>query len=366
MNGGRIRVGVMGVGFGALVHIPAFQSEGVDVVAVSSRRLSRAEEEAHRFGVRHAFDDFAAMLALPELDAVSIATPPEAHLDLVTQALTAGKHVLCEKPFTLHAEEADSLRGLARDRGLTAMVAHEFRFASARRRAKELIADGYIGRPQFARAAMVLPGPGAASSAAAPPPYNPRRDSAALGAGLLGSLGSHYIDGLIDWFGPVASVSACLVNLSPERQDGTQIVKADADNFYLLHLTFANGLIAELCGATGFAFGSGASIEVHGTDGALVTPQGLNWNPPSHGLLLGAKVGAAGLEPLDIPPRLEPFVDDRDDRLMPFRLLVREFLRGIETGISPSPNFDDAYHCRAVLDAARESSVSGVRIQIAP
>jgi predicted dehydrogenase len=364
MGEGRIRIGVAGVGFGAMVHIPAFQSEGLEVVAVSARRLARAEEAAQRFAIPHAFDDFAAMLALPGLDAVSIVTPPATHRQLVTQALAAGKHVICEKPFTLDAGEADELRKTAAASGLTTMVAHEFRFASARRRAKELIAEGYVGTPQFVRADMVLPGPGSAARRAGPAPFNPARDRAALGAGLLFSLGSHYLDGLIDWFGPVATVSAELVNLSPERLADSGMVMSDADNLYLLHLRFQSGVIAEVCGGSGLPFGTGASIEVYGTEGTLVTPQGQGWNPPSHGQLLGAKRGAAGLEPLGIPPRLEPFVDDRDDRLMPFRLLVREFLRGIETATSPSPNFEDAYLCQLVLDAARASSASGRRIDI--
>jgi predicted dehydrogenase len=66
-----------------------------------------------------------------------------------------------------------------------------------------------------------------------------------------------------------------------------------------------------------------------------------------------------------MPERLQPFQDERDDRLMPFRLLVREFLRGIEEGTSPAPNFYDGFRCQQILDAVRESSATGRRVEIA-
>ena len=103
------------------------------------------------------------------------------------------------------------------------------------------------------------------------------------------------------------------------------------------------------------AFGSGASIEVFGSEGTLVTPQ-RGVNPPSHGRILAAKLGEEKLEELPIPERLQPFEDTRDDRLMPFRLQVREFVRGIREGISPAPNLYDGFRCQQVLDAVRESS----------
>ena len=64
-------------------------------------------------------------------------------------------------------------------------------------------------------------------------------------------------------------------------------------------------------------------------------------------------------EPLETPARLMPFSDSRDPRLMAFRLLVRDFNRGIDEGKSPAPNFTDGLRCQEVLDAVRESSDTG-------
>ena len=120
-----------------------------------------------------------------------------------------------------------------------------------------------------------------------------------------------------------------------------------------------------MTGTTAAQFGPGGSVELYGRDGTLVTPHvGRGFNPPSHGSLYGARAGEEKLEEILIPGRLEPFSDNRDDRLMPFRLLVKEFLRGITEGCSPPPNFYDGYRCQQVIDAIRETSVTGVTVKI--
>ena len=245
------------------------------MVAVSASRMERAQAAADKFAIPHAFNDFAAMLALPDIEAVSIATPTGTHLEMVSQALAAGKHVLCEKAFARNADEARQMRDLATATNLTCMVAHEFRFAAPRALAKEMIDAGYVGTPKFVRASMALNGPGPTAKPAKPPPYSPTRDNASQGGGILFSIGSHYIDGLIHWLGRVATVSATLTNLWPERLDGDRAVLSDADNLYLLHLTFENGTIAELTGSMSLPFGKAATIEpVFGTEGTLADAPG--------------------------------------------------------------------------------------------
>ena len=361
-----LRIGVVGVGFGAAVHIPAFQSEGLEVVAICSRRKERAEEAAARFEVSGVFTDYEAMLAMPGLDAVSIVTPVALHHSMTLQALAAGKHVICEKPFALNTGEAQEMYNRAGASGLTAMVAHEFRFSSARMRTKELLDEGYIGKPRMALMKIVLGGFGRPGTTppAGPLPYVPERDSAALGAGLLFGLGSHYIDCLRHWFGEVESVSGELNNFAPDRLDADKPVKADADDTFLFNLRFRSGVLAQMIGTRMAPFGSGVGVEIYGSEGALVTPQ-RGVNPPAHGTLLGGRSGEERLNELPIPERLQPFADERDERLMPFRLLTREFLRGIETKTSPAPNFYDGLRCQQIMDAVRESAAMGRRVTIA-
>jgi predicted dehydrogenase len=106
-----LRIGVIGVGFGVTVHVPAFQSEGLEVGAICSRRRERAASAASQFGIPEVFDDWRELVASPDLDAVSIVTPPSLHHQMALAALEAGKHVILEKPFTLNAAEARARRG---------------------------------------------------------------------------------------------------------------------------------------------------------------------------------------------------------------------------------------------------------------
>jgi predicted dehydrogenase len=358
-----LRVGVIGVGFGTAVQIPGFQSEGVEVVAVCARRPERAQEAAERFGIPHVFTDYQEMVQTDLLDAVSVVSPVPLHHPMTMAALDAGKHVLCEKPFALDQGQAREMWQKAKDSGLTAMIAHEFRFASARMRVKELIEEEYLGPLHLALLRLVN-GPRRG--------FRPRpltdRDDAAQGGGFLWGLGSHYIDCLRHWFGEVTSVSGQVSTHLGERTlpDSNEIVQATADDTFSFTLQFARGGWATMTGTNAAPFGPGAQVEIYGRDGTLVTPhEGAGVNPPPHGTLLGARTGDEALAEIPIPERLQPFADDRDGRLMPFRLLVQEFQRGIRDGTSPAPNFYDGFRCQQVLDAVRESSATGQRVDIA-
>ena len=138
-----LRIGVIGVGFGTRVHIPAFQSEGMNVVAVCARHRDRAEKAAEEFGIPGAYTDYRFMLEEVDLDAVSIVTPPAYHHEIATAVMAAGKHVLCEKAFAMDHNEAQEMWRKAKESGVTAMIAHEFRFAPGRAYVKELLEQGY-------------------------------------------------------------------------------------------------------------------------------------------------------------------------------------------------------------------------------
>ena len=126
------RVGVVGLGFGAQVYIPAFQSEGWEVAAICSRTRDKAEKIAAAAGIKDVLTDPLALIARKDLDAIAVATPPREHRDLSVAALQAGKHVLCEKPFAMDAAEGVAMRDAAEKSGRTAMVGHEFRFSPQR------------------------------------------------------------------------------------------------------------------------------------------------------------------------------------------------------------------------------------------
>jgi predicted dehydrogenase len=239
------------------------------------------------------------------------------------------------------------------------MVAHEFRYTPQRSYIKQLLADGYIGRFTLCTIELFLdryvtPQPRAFSWQA----------QNAEGGGILGALGSHYIDGLRDWFGEIASVHCQLATLRPDVLDGAtgKIVKAESDDTYSFTLNFVNGGMATMIASFAVTPTRGARIVVMGDNGTLTAEQA-GPNPTDDGVVVASRHGAAFAE-LATPERFRLAKDERDHRLMAFRMLVRDFSRGIEQGASPGPNFTDGWRCQQVLDAARESSASGRTVEI--
>src|SRR6266700_3218295 len=143
------QMGIIGVGFGAQVYIPAFLSEGWKIAAICSRSRDKAAKVAASAGISDVHTDPMELIARDDVDAIAIATPLRAHHELAIAALRAGKHVLCEKPFSMNAKQAAEMRDTAQRSGRTAMVSHEFRHTPQRAYIQELLDDGYVGRFQL-------------------------------------------------------------------------------------------------------------------------------------------------------------------------------------------------------------------------
>jgi predicted dehydrogenase len=360
MAASQRKIGIIGIGFGATVHAPGFRSEGWDVAAICSRHADKAREAATAAGIADVHTDAMELIRRDDLAAVSIVTPPVAHHDLAIAALEAGKHVLCEKPFALDRAQAARMEAAATASGRTAMVAHEFRYAPQRAHIRQLLGEGYVGKFELCTIELFLD----RFAAREPRPWSWLATNAA-GGGILGALGSHYIDALRHWFGEVASVSGRVDTLRPDLRDPAtgRIVQGDADDTFAFTLTFRNGGMATMISSFAFAPTRGAKIAVMGNGGTLLAEQA-GPNPTEDGVVVGSRDGAP-LAPLPMPPQYLPFADARDHRLSSFRLLVRDFNAGIERGTSPAPNFTDGLRCQEVLDAVRESSATGRTVKLA-
>jgi predicted dehydrogenase len=144
----KVRVGVIGCGYWGSKHVRVFQQiGGVSAVAVVDPRPERRAEFARPASGAAAFPDLAS--ALPHIDAAVIAVPPREHAPLAMQALSAGKHVLVEKPMTTCAASGRRLVEEAADRGLTLMVGHTFEYNAAVWKLRELIDSGELGEIRY-------------------------------------------------------------------------------------------------------------------------------------------------------------------------------------------------------------------------
>jgi predicted dehydrogenase len=124
---------------------PAAEESEAEVTAIAARDLERARRFAAKHKISRAYGSYAQLLTDPRIDAVYIAVPNGLHGRWTKAALEAGKHVLCEKPFTANAEEAATVAEAARHSGLVVMEAFHYRYHALTRRMLEIVNSGELG-----------------------------------------------------------------------------------------------------------------------------------------------------------------------------------------------------------------------------
>ncbi len=156
-----MRIGVLGAARitpTALIR-PARVVAGVTVAAVAARDRGRAEAFAAKWGVPAVHGSYADLVADPSLDAVYVPLPNGLHAEWTLAALRAGKHVLCEKPFTANAAEAREVEAAAASTGLVVMEAFHYRYHPLARRMHEIVHSGELGAVERIETAMCFPLP---------------------------------------------------------------------------------------------------------------------------------------------------------------------------------------------------------------
>src|SRR5436190_627181 len=138
---------VVGTGFGLFTHVRALRDAGFEVRAIVGRDRQRTQERARPLGIPLATDSLAEALNDPAISLVTVATPPHAHFAPVMQAIAAGRHVVCEKPFARDLAEAREMLAEAENAGIIHMLGAEFRFDSAQALLRRVVKDGLIGTP---------------------------------------------------------------------------------------------------------------------------------------------------------------------------------------------------------------------------
>jgi D-xylose 1-dehydrogenase (NADP+, D-xylono-1,5-lactone-forming) len=132
----------------------AHASDKVDLVGVASRDQARADAYASEWSIPRAYGSYEALLADPEIEAVYISLPNTMHAEWSIKAMEAGKHVLCEKPFTRHPEEVEAAFDVAEKTGRLLSEAFMYRHNPQTKRLAQLVADGAIGELRLVRSAF--------------------------------------------------------------------------------------------------------------------------------------------------------------------------------------------------------------------
>lgn len=359
----KIGVGVIGAsldGWAAKSHLPALTGNpDYDVLAVSTTRQESADQAAERFGVPGAYDNHRDLIAHPGVDLVVVTVKVAHHHELVTAALTAGKQVYSEWPLGVNGVEAEELATMTA--GRRTVIGLQGRYAPEIQYARQLIADGYLGR--------VL-GTTVVASGATWGAETLRRMAyvydEALGATLLTIASVHTLDTLQYLLGEISELSAGLTigrKTVTVIDDGTELPVTAPDQVALL------GNLAGGAALSFFYRGAGSRAgnfrwEVNGTEGDLVltSPTG---SPQVSGLTLAGGHGAdRTVAELTVP------ADLRAPTGLPkpaenVALLYSALARDLRDGTSTVPDFAHALRRHQLIESARESASGGRRITVA-
>ena len=153
----KLRAAVIGTGKISEEHLRYLSADPqVELVGVCDLSPSLAKYAAAKFGARDAYTDAATMLRVARPDVVHVLTPPHTHVGIVTDALTHGAHVVCEKPIAPQRQQFLDLWKLAQAKGLRLVEDHNYRFNEPVLAIEKLVRDGKLGTVYEVEARMAL------------------------------------------------------------------------------------------------------------------------------------------------------------------------------------------------------------------
>lgn len=244
-----VRIGVLGAAriVKSALAIPARELEGVAVRAVAARDQERARKFAQRLRIPLVHRSYEALLTDPDIDAVYIGLPAALHGEWTAAAIAAGKHVLCEKPFTANGDEADRIAGLAASSSAVVMEAYHTAHHPFIAQLRAFIDSGVVGSIRTARARFCVP---------IPPGKDIRWNHDLAGGGLL-DIGYYPVRLLRDLLGEPQVTSAIA-----KQRDGI-------DRHLAAQLSFPDGISGSVVSAMWAAVPPAIDLHLVGTSGRV-------------------------------------------------------------------------------------------------
>jgi len=368
-----LKIGIVGYGAIGKVHALGYRAipflyglpaDTVQIAAVATSRPETAQEAAREIGAPFSSADYRELLARDEIDVIDICAPNHLHEEIVVAAAAVGKHIYCEKPLALSVESGERMVSAVRQAGVKTQMTFNFRYFPAIQRARQMIADGALGRlfsfrGRYYRSSYIDP--------LKPTSWKLRRETS--GGGALYDIGSHVLDLLYALLGDFGSVQATLETVIRERpvaKGSTQMAEVDVDDLALLHARLATGALGLVeISRLGTGFTNEIVVEIFGEKGSL------RWSAAEPGWLDYYDVrdseapigGTRGVKRIEAVGRF-PGAQSPDWSMMPdFQRIHAEcqyrFLKAIDEGRDGEPNLAEGLHIQRVLDAAQRSSEVG-------
>lgn len=372
----QVRIGMIGYRFMGKAHSHAYRdlpfyfdldAEPV-MQAIAGRDPEGVRRAAATMGWNSYETDWRRLIERDDIDLIDIGTPNDTHVEMAIAAAEAGKHVLCEKPLAMNAEQARRMLEAASRASVVHMICHNYRFVPAIRYAKQLIDSGRLGTIYHMRATYLQDW---IMDPQFPLVWRLRKE--ACGSGTHGDLMAHSIDlarylvgelteatGMMETFvkrRPLGEMSGGLTAQAADGRSG----EVDVDDAVAFLGRFANGALG-VFEASRFGRGNrnGNRFEINGSKGSV------RWDMENMNnlqlYLEDDEKGMQGFRAINCTEEVHPYAG----AYWPaghiigyehtFINIMHELMRGIAGNFSPEPNFADGYRNQLVLDAVAQSA----------
>jgi predicted dehydrogenase len=340
-----VRIGVVGIGYGQQVLVPAFRSDPrCEVTGIAASTDDRAAKAAHQIGVPHSFGDWRALIDSPHVDAVAISVPPTLQPEIVSAALMNGKAVFCEKPLGVSMAAVATLAEAAAKANLPNLVDFLFPEIPTWIKTKKMLDSGALGSLRHVDLHWSVE---TYANKMGLESWKTRPDD---GGGALSNFFSHsfyYLEWLL---GPITRLSATLIRAPGDDRPGETIVAMTLD--------FRSGILATATLNTAAPLTHTHRLMFHGDEGTMMlenaTADYVTGFRLSHGIR-----SSEALQPIEIPGN---FADSVDGRILASAKLGSRWLDWIQSGVPANPTIQDGLRVQSLLEAARKSHQSGTWI----
>jgi predicted dehydrogenase len=366
------KLGIVIIGYGgvARVHGMAYKAipfhyglpaDLVKIVGVADVNPKSAEAASRELDCEVWTTDYRELLDRKDVDIVDICVPNHLHEEIILAAAEAGKHVYCEKPLSNNVAQGELIVKAVEKAGIKNQLNFNFRYYPAVTRARQMIADGFLGRvfsyrACFYRSRYIDPNK----------PLSWRLSKDIAGGGALFDLGSHILDLIYYLMGDFVSVQATVETLIKERpiaSGSTEKAPVNVDDFVLMQARMADNTLGSIeISRMGTGTTNDLRFEIFGQAGALrFSAEDPSWlevfdvkdpTQPTGGMSGFRKVQTVshfeGHKAPDwsmAPGFATTFVESQ-----------YRFLEAVSEDLQPAPTFRDALHIQQVMQAALISS----------
>lgn len=339
----KVRIGLIGAGWVVQNrHLPALrQLPDVELRSIWSRDQDKARRVAHEFGIPLVVDQWQKIAESPELDAVIIGTPPILHLPATAAALDSGKDVLCQARMARNLAEAQEMLRLAQASDRVTMLYPPKPGLKGDRVMRRLLhEEQYVGTIREVRVTGMTLLESTSSYAWTTDPEETGVNAMTLGL---------WNEVLNRWVGPATRVSAIAkTHNEVRRTPAGELVEAAVPDSLAITAELQCGATASYHLSSCAACGPGHSIEIYGSQGALVYQLFAD-------RILGATGDEAELQEILIPPAVERA-----------QTTDREFVRAIREGTPVTPDFEEGIRYMEFCEAVALSAATGEAVSVPP